>query len=356
MATVTKPIALDESLNTTETPSRNVADVLAEELQNIASAIGGGGSGGHTIEGADGTALSQEPTLQFADADATDDAVNEKTVVNVVRKRTQAQYDAMSAADKAKGIIHVTDANAKPLFASQVRYGAGTVNDIDSRVRNNITSRLANLPQAVAEQDLGKYGYKIGDYFVGSSGYEYILADMDTFYGGFDSICTLATHHIGIVVNTKNNGRVWNNGGSIPSDGYSASTLHTFLTGSCLVNIKDDLTALFADWSAHLLAHTKIFNKISGWVVSSSQVISALTECQVYGCPIFSGDQYQQGEATKQLAVFAKYTYMDIFGQYTPWLRSIANSSEACCASNEGYSAKNATSVTNLAAGLILFK
>ena len=167
MATVTKPIALDESLNTTETPSRNVADVLAEELQNIAQAIGGsggdsvswtqiqstgtkiaeieingtstnvyapnggGGGGGHTIEGADGTALSQEPTLQFADADASDDAVNEKTVVNVVRKRTQAQYDAMSAADKAKGIIEINDANAKPLFDTQVRRsnGDGTVAD-----------------------------------------------------------------------------------------------------------------------------------------------------------------------------------------------------------------------------------
>lgn len=179
MATVTKPIALDESLNTTEVPSRNVADVLAEELQNIAQAIGGsggdsvqwtqiqstgtkiaeieingtstnvyapnggGGGGGHTIEGADGTALSQEPTLQFADADAADDAVNEKTVVNVVRKRTQAQYDAMSAADKAKGVIEITDADAKPLDASQVRYGAGTVEDaLDESVASGTITRV----------------------------------------------------------------------------------------------------------------------------------------------------------------------------------------------------------------------
>lgn len=42
MATVTKPIALDESINTTESPSRNVADVLAQELSGIASAITGG--------------------------------------------------------------------------------------------------------------------------------------------------------------------------------------------------------------------------------------------------------------------------------------------------------------------------
>lgn len=42
MATVTKPIALDESINTTESPSRNLADVLAQELSGIASAITGG--------------------------------------------------------------------------------------------------------------------------------------------------------------------------------------------------------------------------------------------------------------------------------------------------------------------------
>lgn len=42
MATVTKPIALDESINTTESSSRNIADVLAQELSGIASAITGG--------------------------------------------------------------------------------------------------------------------------------------------------------------------------------------------------------------------------------------------------------------------------------------------------------------------------
>ena len=44
MATVTKPIALDESFNTTELTPRNTADVLAQELANIASAISSGSS------------------------------------------------------------------------------------------------------------------------------------------------------------------------------------------------------------------------------------------------------------------------------------------------------------------------
>lgn len=39
MATITKPIALDESLNTSETPSRNIADVLAQELSGISTAL-----------------------------------------------------------------------------------------------------------------------------------------------------------------------------------------------------------------------------------------------------------------------------------------------------------------------------
>ena len=44
MATVYAPIAKDESINTTESPSRNIADVLAQELSGIASAISSGAS------------------------------------------------------------------------------------------------------------------------------------------------------------------------------------------------------------------------------------------------------------------------------------------------------------------------
>ena len=39
MATQFDPIAKDESLNTTEVTPRNIADVLAEELSGIASAL-----------------------------------------------------------------------------------------------------------------------------------------------------------------------------------------------------------------------------------------------------------------------------------------------------------------------------
>lgn len=219
MATQYDPIAKDESLNTTETPSRNVADVLAEELQNIAQAIGGGGGdsvswtqiqstgtkiaeiaingtstnvyapngggggGGHAIEGADGTSLSQEPTLQFADADATDDAVNEKTVVNVVRKRTQAQYDAMSAADKAKGIIEINDVNAKPLFASQVRYEDGTVEDALDATRTVITASDPAVTQEGYNLILIPSGTTIGSYTAPNNLRGYAIRNADVVTG-----------------------------------------------------------------------------------------------------------------------------------------------------------------------------
>lgn len=41
MAAVTEPIALDRSLNTTESPSRNLADVLAQSLQALTTVVSG---------------------------------------------------------------------------------------------------------------------------------------------------------------------------------------------------------------------------------------------------------------------------------------------------------------------------
>ena len=42
---------------------------------------GGGGSGGHTIEDADGIAMTQRAGLQFVGFEVSDDAVNQRTVV-----------------------------------------------------------------------------------------------------------------------------------------------------------------------------------------------------------------------------------------------------------------------------------
>lgn len=96
MATVTKPVALDESLNTTDSTPKNIADVLKDKLGDIASAIsgGGGGSGGHTIQNASGANMPQESTMQFKDSHVTDNSQADKTEVEVIKSVASADYSS----------------------------------------------------------------------------------------------------------------------------------------------------------------------------------------------------------------------------------------------------------------------
>lgn len=107
MATVTKPLALNESLNTTEQNPRNVADVLSDGLENIKQAIEGGGSGGHTIQNSAGTDLPQEDKMQFADSFVSDDSTNGRTVVENIKEVSPADY----ASTTDEGIIVTDDGN-----------------------------------------------------------------------------------------------------------------------------------------------------------------------------------------------------------------------------------------------------
>ena len=60
---------------------------------------------GHTIQGADGTNLAQEPTMQFADLHTSDDSVHLKTVIQAVKAVVQADYSS----ETEDGIYLVTD-------------------------------------------------------------------------------------------------------------------------------------------------------------------------------------------------------------------------------------------------------
>ena len=229
---------------------------------------------------------------------------------------------------------------------------------LTSRTRRNITSDLANLSQAVSEQNLEKYGYKIGDYFQRTSGnrtYTYILADMNTFKGSSTPYC-LTTNHIGIVVDTDAT-HEWHSGDA-SEVGYAGSTLHAYLTGDVLDNIKADMIALFGGSTGleHLLSHSKLFtNKFNEWAWSASQYISALTESQISGHTEWSGNSYQEGEAAKPLSIFLKYKWTEIFGARYPWLRNMVSASSACAAYGGGYLYIGAVTRANFVAGLINF-
>ena len=229
------------------------------------------------------------------------------------------------------------------------------VTSITRRTRRNITSNLDNLTTAIAEQDLTKYGYIIGDYFVGPSGYYYHLAGMDTNYGGYNNQAVVNIHHCGIVVNTMSTCQ-WLSEGTVTN--YSSSTLHSFLTNTALPNIKSDIATLFGDWENHLLKRTEIDNAIGGWGTNwtglSDCLICAMTEVQMFGTRIFGADGYQTGTGCKPLELFRKYRFNEIYSNATVWLKSLISASNACFADDRGVASIDSVSRSRQASGLIL--
>lgn len=227
--------------------------------------------------------------------------------------------------------------------------------NIGSRTRTNITNNLSNLSQAVAEQNLEKYGYSIGDYFIGASGYEYTLADMDTYYGGYAYNAVVSRHHIGILVNTKQESK-YQESGNVTS--YADSTLHSFLKTTVLDKVKSDFTTLFGNWNNHLLAHNLLNNAIGGWGTPTwieSNYIETLTEVQIYGSRVFGADGYQTGIGCKKLTVFDKFRYNQILGNIWFWLRSLLSASSACSASSLGDACGGNVNGSGWVVALILF-
>lgn len=222
------------------------------------------------------------------------------------------------------------------------------------RTIQDITSRLGMLTTAIAEQNLEKYGYSIGDYFTGASTYRYTLADMDTFYGDYNAYAVVNTHHVGVVVDTNTNVK-WNDTNDT-STGYAGSNLRYYLTNTALPLVRSDITALFGDSTQHLIGHKLLWTTATsswGWT-SDAQYISALTSVQLHGSPICDIDFYSTGEGNKPLQVFQKFFYPQILGNQSTWLRSINSASIACVAGSNGGAGSLDASYSFGAAGLIL--
>ena len=225
----------------------------------------------------------------------------------------------------------------------------------ERRTRNNITSNLSNLFSAISEQDLAKYGYNIGDYFVGTSGYTYTLADIDTFYGGYSENAVVNTHHVAVVVNTHSEGK-WNSTDST-SGGYTSSLLRTTLNGTVLTTIKSDFVALFGGETGeeHLLAHKMLLSTQGGYEwTTNPEYISALSEAQVYGENVWTEGGTNTGEAWKWLDVFRKYSFNLIMGNIWFWLRNIRSGTAACNANGGGIAHNDSTSNDGAIVGMIL--
>lgn len=110
MATVTDPIILDST-----------GQEIVEALETIAENMGT--SAGHTIQNDSGTDMQRRDKLQFKGTYVEDDQTNNKTVVNVIRQMTLAEFNQLTAEQK-KGLIDVTDQQGHSITASDIPYSS----------------------------------------------------------------------------------------------------------------------------------------------------------------------------------------------------------------------------------------
>lgn len=243
------------------------------------------------------------------------------------------------------------------------------VSNMERRTRRDVTSSsvLQHLHWAVEEQNLEKYGFKVGDYFT-INGRDYVIAGLNPMKGT-STPYRLTENHVGLIV-IPHTTQKWNEsgntytGGDGRGAGYANSDLHHYLVNTLLPLVQQDLG------SSHLLAHSKLLsnavnqtgtNKMGsatgcssswGWV---SSYISALSEVQVYGATVWSSSGFDTGEACRQLDVFRVYNHTEIFGGEYPWLRDVVSASGAAYASNGGYAFHYTASYVWSVAALVLF-
>ena len=224
------------------------------------------------------------------------------------------------------------------------------------------------LKQAVADQNLEKYGLKPGDQKT-INGHTYIIAGLNPMKGTTTPYRVTA-NHVGLIV-IPHTTQAWNASGNTSTGadgrgaGYMNCDLHYYLKNTLLPLVETDLGA------ANLIGHSKLLTNAvnttginrfgeatgcsSGWTWEANCKICALSEVQVYGGTVWSSSGYDAGEACRQLDVFQAYSHTEIFGGEYPWLRDVVSASNAAIASRNGYASYNTASYASYVAALILF-
>lgn len=277
-------------------------------------------------------------------------------------------YTNSSSAIGNAGRIPLLDANGNPIGSDTI---SNTVNKfaetLDRRTRLTDFS-LSTLQQAVADQNLEKYGLKVGDQKT-INGHTYVIAGLNPM-NGTSTPYRVAANHVGLIVIPHTTTK-WNESGNTYTGangrgaGYANSDLHYYLVNTLLPLVQTDLG------SGNLIAHSKWlsnavnqsgYNKrgensgcASGASWVTDQYICALSELQVYGSVVWSSSGYDTGEACRQLDVFRHYNHTEIFGSEYPWLRDVVSASIAAVAYNRGIAHGNPASAATSVAALILF-
>ena len=155
-----------------------IATITVDSVDTDLYAPQGGGSGGHTILDDEGTSLTQRDDLQFKGAYSEDDSTNDKTVVNVARTMTLAEFEQLTDDEKA-GFINVKDETSgsddkfqpviyseeereigvwidgKPLYEKTIDFGA-----LPNTTTKSVNHNISNIDKVAF---LNGVAYKLGD-------------------------------------------------------------------------------------------------------------------------------------------------------------------------------------------------
>ena len=138
---------------------------------------------GHTIQGADGTNLAQEPTMQFADLHTSDDSVHLKTVIQAVKSVIQAEYSS----ETEDGIYLVTDGDGATIEPASDDYVEVTADGVKtySTLLNELWAKI-DMSKISHETSLMFYDYQrnTNDYYIitrkrNSNNYLYFICDTE---------------------------------------------------------------------------------------------------------------------------------------------------------------------------------
>ena len=262
--------------------------------------------------------------------------------------------------------------NTKPYADREARVAINELDDHDNLITNRTRATdfdLTTLRQAIADQNLEKYGLKVGDQKT-IGGRTYVIAGLNVMKGS-STPYRVSQNHVGLIV-IPHTTQAWNVSGNTYEGaggrgaGYKNSDLHYYLKNTLLPLVEGDLGA------SSLIAHSKLlssavnttgynrFGSASGcassWGWESDCKISELSEVQVYGATVWSSSGYDTGEACRQLDVFRKYNHTEIFGGEYPWLRDVVSASLAALAHGYGSAIYSTASTAYYVAALILFK
>lgn len=278
-------------------------------------------------------------------------------------------YQNSSSAIGNAGRIPLLNSSGEPIGSDTIENTAKKFAETTNRRTRLTDFSLSTLQQAVADQNLEKYGLKVGDQKT-INGRTYVIAGLNPMKGT-STPYRLTQNHVGLIV-IPHTTQKWNESGNTYTGaggrgaGYANSDLHYYLVNTLLPLVKGDLG------SGNLLAHSKLlgnavntsgYNRMgsasgctSNWGWVANQYISALSEVQVYGATVWSSSGFDTGEACRQLDVFRHFNHTEIFGGEYPWLRDVVSASYAALADAAGYAPYNSASRALSVAALILFK